>query len=211
MKYRTCLACMTVVGCLAGFLTTKAQAGQQEQKGDATDVNQTRTKASVGDGHLKVEVGLSTNIVAVGGSVSIAVKLTNSGTTDIAIDRNTVTASISVADSKEAPITELPFIDEIYAPAKTSPLIVPSEGSVVVRVFGAQATRGRWEGFGTSGKHEGVGFVLLRDAGASCFPLKTVPGDYVLRCHLRIQTLAGAGDQPAIELVSDKLKLTVRK
>jgi hypothetical protein len=211
MKYRTCLAYMTVVGCLAGGLTTKAQTVHQEQKVDATDVIQTRTNVSVGDGHLKVEVGLSTNIVAVGGSVLITVKLTNSSTTDVAIDRNTVTASISVADSKEAPITELPFMDMIYAPAKTSPLIVPHEGSAVVRVFGAQVTRGSWEGFGTSGKHEGIAFVLQRDAGASCYPLKTVPGEYALRCHLRIQALAGAGDQPVIEIVSDKLKLTVRE
>ncbi len=211
MKYRTCLACMTVVGCLTGCLTTKAQTGHQEQKGAVTDVSQTKTKVSIGDRNLKVEVGLSTNIVAVSGSVSIAVKLTNSGTTDVAIDRNKVSAWISVADSKEAPITELPFMDEICAPGKMSPLVVPSEGSAVVRVFGAQVTRGRWEGFGTSGKYEGVGFVLQRDAGASCYPLKTVPGEYVLRCHLRMQAPGGAGDQSAIEIVSDRLKLSVRE
>jgi hypothetical protein len=209
MKYRTCLACMTVVGCLAGCLTTKTQTGHQEQKGDARDVSQTRTKVPVGDRNLKVEVGLSTNIVAVGGSVSITVKLTNSGTTDVAIDRNKVSAWMSVANSQEEPVTEIPFMDEICAAGKTSALVIPGGGSEVIRGFGAQVTRGSWKGFGNAGTFDGVGFVLQRDAGASCYPLKTVPGEYILRCHLRMQAPGGAGDQSAIEIVSDKLKLSV--
>jgi hypothetical protein len=158
---------------------------------------------------LKVEVGLSTNIVAVGGSVSITVKLTNSGTTDVAIDRNKVSAWMSVANSQEEPVTEIPFMDEICAAGKTSALVIPGGGSEVIRGFGAQVTRGSWKGFGNAGTFDGVGFVLQRDAGASCYPLKTVPGEYILRCHLRMQAPGGAGDQSAIEIVSDKLKLSV--
>jgi hypothetical protein len=210
MRYRTYFACMVLVAVLTGCSNENTESRSQEPKEAAVHVRQTETEVPAADKSLKIEFSLSTNTVVVDGNVSMTANLVNTGKANVALDRNALSVWLSVTDTQHQSIGEIPFMDEIHAPGKASRLVVPSGGSKVVRVFGAQVTKGSWKGFGTSGKYEGVGLVVHRDAGASCYPLKDVPGEYFLRCHLRAG-VAGAGTQPAIEIVSDKVKVFVTK
>jgi hypothetical protein len=100
------------------------------------------------DGGLKVEIHLSRNNVAMNGSMSISMNLTNDSKSDMTVDLNGMSAWITLTDSRHAPISEIPFLDEIVAPENRSPLFIPRGGSELVRVFGATVTKGSWNGFG---------------------------------------------------------------
>jgi len=157
---------------------------------------------------LKLQASLSADTVAVGGNVSVTVKLVNTGKKDVMLSRNDLRVWLSFTDLQDAPITELPFMDTICAPGKSSRIVVAGGESEVIRVFGAQVKKGSWKGFGTSGSYEGVGIVLQRDAGASCYPLKNVPGEYFLRGHLRSK-VSGPDAGPAVEIESGKVRMSV--
>jgi hypothetical protein len=206
MRCQICLACM-LVAILAGCSRKAPEPSQEEPKELIAQAPQTNHAMPAADASLEVGTVLSTNTVVVGGNVSITASLVNTEKPDVTVNRNDLSVWLSVTDSMDAPITELPIIDRISAPGEGSPLVVSAGGSEIVRVFGAQVTKGRWKGFGTAGAHEGVGLVVQREAGASCYPLKSIPGEYSLRCHLRIKT-SGAGS-PAVEVVSEQVKMSV--
>lgn len=196
-----------LVAALAGCSNKPPEPSPDEPKGLAAPVLQTEPTLTT-DAGLEVEASLSTNTVAVGGNVSITIRLGNPAKTDLTVNRNDISVWLSVTDSQDTTIAELPFMDEICAPSKASPLVVSAGGSEIVRVFGARVIEGSWKGFGTSGEYKGVGLVVQRDAGASCYPLRGTSGDYFLRCHLRIRPTEG-DVQTAVETVSRKGRLSV--
>ncbi len=180
MRYRTYSLWIVLISVLAGCSDEAVRR-----------VHQTDTKEPATARSLKIELSPPTNTVVVGGNASMTVNLVNTGKTDIVLDRNALSVWLSVTDAQHQSIGEIPFMDQILAPGKDVRLVVPSTGREVVRVFGARVTTGNWKGFGTSGKHDGVGLVVNRDAGASCYPLKDVPGEYFLRSHLRLSRSEG--------------------
>jgi hypothetical protein len=159
---------------------------------------------------LQAGIRLSVDILAVGGQATITVTLTNNGKAAVSLNRNAISAWITMTDSRRAPVHEIPFMDEIHAPGKPSPLMLPPGGSGIVRAFGGRVTRGHWKGFGDAGEYRGVALVVQRDYGASCYPLTSVPGEYVLRCHLRLQE-PGADASRTVELVSDEVRVRIAK
>lgn len=204
-----CLACMLVV-VLAGCAKNAPEPPPEEPRELAAPARQTKPAVATTDAGLEVEFTLSTNTVAVGGRVSITVRLINSGETDLASNRNDLSVWLSVTDSKDVPVTELPFMDRIEAPSKGAPLGISVGESETIRVFPAQVTKGSWKGFGTLGEYTGVGLVVQRDAGASCYPLRAVPGEYRLRCHLRIRS-PEADPKATIQVVSDAARILIKE
>jgi len=207
MKYPIYLTCI-LVAVVAGCSNKSPKPSTEEPKGLATPVLNTKPVVATTDAGLEVDVVLSTNAIVVGGNLSITARLVNADKTDLTVNRDDLSVWLSVTDSHETTVAELPFMDEISAPSKAAPLVVSAGGSQIIRVFGAQVTEGSWEGFGTSGKFKGVGLVVQRDAGASCYPLSGIPGDYFLRCHLRIRSTED--DVPTTaEIVSPKVRVSV--
>jgi hypothetical protein len=209
MRYQICLACMLLV-VLAGCSKNALEPSPEEPRELAAPVRQTKPVVATAGAGLEVEVTLSTNTVAVGGNVSITARLINSEETDLAVNRNDLSVWLSVTDSKDVSVTELPFMDRIEAPSKGASLSISVGESEIIRVIAAQVKKGSWKGFGTSGEYKGVGLIVQRDAGASCYPLSAVPGEYSLRCHLRIRS-SEAEPEAAIEIVSTAARILIKE